>query len=54
LSGEASNQEIVLDATNRRGRAIECMVTCTPLEGADGQVGGVILFMDPSGAQVPS
>ena len=31
LSGEAEYQEVELDATNRRGKAIKCRITCTPL-----------------------
>jgi two-component system CheB/CheR fusion protein len=45
LSGEAAFQEITLDATNRRGKAILCRVTCTPM--TDGHaISGVILVMD--------
>jgi two-component system CheB/CheR fusion protein len=54
LIGDTNHEEVVLDATNRRGRAISCVVTCTPLALADGQASGVFLFMDPSGSQVPS
>jgi len=39
--------EIVLDATNRRGKSIQCKVTCTPLfSGLDKIVRGVILLME--------
>jgi two-component system CheB/CheR fusion protein len=31
LSGEAPYQELVVDARNRRGKAIRCRVTCTAL-----------------------
>jgi two-component system CheB/CheR fusion protein len=44
LAGETS-PAVVVKATNRRGRAIECRVTCTPLLNAR-QVSGVILFME--------
>jgi two-component system CheB/CheR fusion protein len=35
-----------LDATNRRGRTIRCVVTCSPLLGASGEVNGVIVQME--------
>ena len=37
LAGEASEGAGRLDATNRRGKAIQCKVTCTPLHGPDHQ-----------------
>jgi two-component system CheB/CheR fusion protein len=46
LNGESAYQEIVLDAINRRGRAMRCRVTCAPLLGADHDVQGVILLME--------
>lgn len=47
LSGDAENlPELVLDAINRRGRSIQCRVTCTPLLGLEKQVQGVILLME--------
>jgi two-component system CheB/CheR fusion protein len=54
LIGDTNHEEVVLDAINRRGRNISCVVSCTPLALADGQARGVILFMDPAGSQVPS
>ena len=36
LAGEAAYQEIVLEATNRRGKPILCRVTCTPMTDGDG------------------
>jgi two-component system CheB/CheR fusion protein len=46
LSGRSAFQEVVLDATNRRGKAIQCRVTCTPLVGAERDTQGVILLME--------
>jgi two-component system, chemotaxis family, CheB/CheR fusion protein len=46
LTGEADHQETFLDATNRRGKAIKCHVTCTPLPGHNKQGQGAILLMD--------
>jgi two-component system CheB/CheR fusion protein len=46
LAGEP--EEIVLDATNRRGKAVRLKVTCTPLVSPTKQaVSGVILVMEP-------
>ncbi len=46
LAGKPAAQELTLPATNRRGRAIRCRVTCTPIIHDDGLVGGVILGME--------
>ncbi|MDX6410736.1 MAG: two-component system, chemotaxis family, CheB/CheR fusion protein, partial [Gaiellaceae bacterium] len=35
-----------LDATNRRGRTIRCVVSCSPLYGAGEDVRGVIVQME--------
>ena len=43
-SGE--RQAITLEATNRRGKPITCSITCNPLRGHGGELGGVILVMD--------
>jgi len=40
------NGSIELDATNRRGRAIRCVVSCSPLYGAGEDVRGVIVQME--------
>jgi two-component system, chemotaxis family, CheB/CheR fusion protein len=43
----SSREEIVLEATNRRGRAFSCRVTCLPLGGDhDGSASGVIVMME--------
>ncbi len=41
---------IELDATNRRGRKIRCLVTCSPLRGPTGEARGVIVQMEERGA----
>ena len=46
IAGESESYEILLDATNRRGRAIQCQVVCTPLISTGAQVQGVILLME--------
>jgi two-component system CheB/CheR fusion protein len=47
LGGESEREEVVLPATNRRGRGFQCRVTLLPL-GRDGQgVAGAIMMMEP-------
>jgi two-component system CheB/CheR fusion protein len=46
LAGQKVLEEVNLLATNRRGRAIECHVVCTPLLSAERAVRGVILLME--------
>ncbi len=49
LAGEAERGEVVLPATNRRGRQFSCRVTLLPV-AHDGQgVAGAILMMEPVG-----
>jgi two-component system CheB/CheR fusion protein len=51
LAGGPERHQATLRAVNRRGRAIECLVSCTPLNGSDHQVQGVILMMDERDAK---
>jgi len=46
LSGDTDHQEIVVDAVNRRGKAIKCRITCTPLVSASKHREGAILLME--------
>lgn len=41
----AAHQTVSLDCINRRGRAMTCRVTCSPLRDAAGAPHGVIVFM---------
>jgi two-component system CheB/CheR fusion protein len=51
LTGDTSREEVVLEATNRRGKAFQCRVTVLPLgESRDGARPGLILMMEPLGA----
>ena len=50
LSGDGDHMEQVAPATNRRGRAIACRVTVSPLNSGNREVRGVILLMDEQGA----
>jgi two-component system CheB/CheR fusion protein len=45
LAGEVARKELVLDATNRRGKPIRCRVTCTPMAEEEATIGAV-LFME--------
>ena len=40
---ERGRQQLVVDATNRRGRRLRCRVACTPLAADDGD--GVVVVM---------
>lgn len=53
LAGE-EHQHVVLDATNRRGKAIQCRITCTPLMASNRERQGAILLMDEMERPVPS
>jgi two-component system, chemotaxis family, CheB/CheR fusion protein len=45
LGGEPQ-RELVLEATNRRGRAISCAVTISPLRGSNDEARGAIILME--------
>src|SRR5207237_7620859 len=45
LSNGDSQPEVVLDAVNRRGKAIQCRLSCMPLLTPRGDVDGVIMTM---------
>jgi two-component system CheB/CheR fusion protein len=49
LAGDGNPKMLTLEAVNRRGKAIHCAITCTPLRGADGDVHGAIVLMEESG-----
>ena len=46
LAGDTNFQELVLPAINRRGKQIDCRVTCTPLSSQTDGVRGVILLVE--------
>jgi two-component system CheB/CheR fusion protein len=46
LAGKSDYYEVVLDAINRRGKAIKCLVTSTPFVGLGGDRQGVVLMME--------
>jgi two-component system CheB/CheR fusion protein len=52
LSGKSERAEIVVGATNRLGKPIQCRVTFLPMTGSrDGSrtVAGLIMMMEPVG-----
>jgi two-component system CheB/CheR fusion protein len=49
LAGDGDGRVLTLEAVNRRGKPIQCEVTCTPLRGADGDVHGAIVLMEETG-----
>ncbi len=47
LTGKSQREEVVLEATNRRGKTFTCRVTFLPLgSGGDGNASGVIMTME--------
>ncbi len=46
LGGATQHADVVLPATSRRGRPLECRVTLAPLRDAGDAIEGVILLMD--------
>lgn len=46
LAGDFTGEQFTVEATNRRGKPIQCRVGCTPLVGSDSQVIGAILLTE--------
>jgi two-component system CheB/CheR fusion protein len=46
LAGEDVDRQLTVDATNRRGRAIRCRVTCSQLLSPTNEVRGAIVLME--------
>lgn len=54
LTGRSQREEVVVEATNRRGNAFTCRVTLLPLgSGGDGNVSGVIMMMEDVASSKP-
>jgi two-component system CheB/CheR fusion protein len=49
LDARAEVQETVLDAVNRRGRAIRCQVTVAPLQGTSREIRGSVIVIEETG-----
>ena len=54
LNGNRQFIELQVDASNRKGRSINCRVTCSPLLGAQHDMRGVIVMMEDLDAQETS
>lgn len=46
VNNEAESQDIILEAVNRRGKAIQCRVTCVPLSSTNKEIHGGVLLME--------
>jgi two-component system CheB/CheR fusion protein len=54
LAASATHRELVVGATNRKGKAIQCRVSIAPLTGTDRSVTGAILLMEDESAEAAS
>ncbi|HYW05760.1 MAG TPA: CheR family methyltransferase [Longimicrobium sp.] len=46
MDGSSDCEQVTLEAINRRGRPIQCRVTCTPFAGIDRKVRGAVVVME--------
>lgn len=46
LDEKSNIQELILPAINRRGKSIQCRVTCTPFTGGTKEPRGVVIMME--------
>ena len=54
LTGRSQREEVVVEATNRRGKPFMCRVTLLPLgSGGDGAASGVIMMMEDVASAAP-
>jgi two-component system CheB/CheR fusion protein len=53
ISGESETEQLVVPAVNRKGKQIQCEVTCTPLRLTPDGIGGAILLMGDQGDGKP-
>ncbi|MFE1748640.1 PAS domain-containing protein [Coleofasciculus sp. H7-2] len=54
LTGESESYEETLDSINRRGRTIQCKVTCMPLFSLKKDIQGVIVLMQELHSIMPT
>jgi len=52
LDGVADDQQVTVEATNRRGRAITCEVTILALHAGAEEISGAILLIQDSRPEV--
>jgi two-component system CheB/CheR fusion protein len=43
---DGASREVVVTATNRRGKSIQCRIQCTALMSRDGKAAGAVLVME--------
>jgi two-component system CheB/CheR fusion protein len=46
LAGASEDETVIVDAVNRRGKAIRCTVACVPLHDSSAEMVGVILLVE--------
>jgi two-component system CheB/CheR fusion protein len=49
MTDERGASQVTLQATNRRGKTIQCAVTCSPLSDVRKQVSGAVVLMEDKG-----
>jgi two-component system CheB/CheR fusion protein len=49
MAEETDQQELILDAVNRRGRSFKCRVSISPFKGLQGERQGAIIMMEEMG-----
>ena len=49
MAEETEQQELILDAVNRRGRSFKCRVSISPFKGLQGERQGAIIMMEEMG-----
>jgi two-component system CheB/CheR fusion protein len=54
VGGAADHREVVVQATNRTGKSIDCHVRISPLLGTDRSVAGAILLMEEDTSPSPA
>jgi two-component system CheB/CheR fusion protein len=51
IAGTCDGKDVLLKAVNRRGRTIQCRVSCSPLSETGAGIRGAILLMEEAGRQ---
>lgn len=46
LSGKEEQAQLMMAATNRRGKPVQCRISLSPLRHADRSIAGAILLLD--------
>jgi two-component system, chemotaxis family, CheB/CheR fusion protein len=51
LTSESGSEQLLVDATNRRGKAIKCLVSCTARIGPAGRQSGIVTMEQVADSQ---